>query len=263
MSSILIPQNGFSYPRFGWRNIIEDVPPANYTSSFEDQKLRVAFDARLYEKWAPSTNAIHYLQTQSASAADCDYVAFFSRDLKSQGVQVRFQRSPDGVTWTTIVDWFVPEDGAVMKCFEVQSSPYYRLQFDMTTNLASVNDVKFGLVTMVESGLPVGSTTPKKARMVKTQDNISNEGNFLGRSVTYVGWEMEATYEYLSESFMQDHWLPMIQYAERKPLYWAWNYEDSPTEVEYCWTSKTIPNAVTQTPIHWRVRLPLKGVLVE
>jgi len=260
MSTILIPQNTFSYPRFGWRNILDT---GTVTSTHSSEVLNLYGESRLYEKWTPTINQIHNVQVQFGSATVCDYVAFFSRDLTSNAIPVRFQSSNDGFAWTTVVDWFIPTNGAVMKSFAPVAALFYRIQFDMTSALASVNDIKLGEVTMVESGLPIGSTTPKKARKVTFETNVSNTSNFLGRSVQYVGWQMEARYELLSNSFIDEHWLPFIKHAEVAPFYWAWNYEDSPNEVEYCWVDKNeIPSPRTQTPIHWQVSLPLTGVLV-
>ncbi len=140
-------------------------------------------------------------------------------------------------------------------------------EYQATTSAAVVLDALLGIVNIGQwLGLPmqqVGWTPARMARRTELNTNVSDSGQFLGRSLIRNGWEFDITGRLIDMDWAYDAWTPFMQHAERLPFFFKW--EVDPTDVgdsAFCWVdSKQIDRPTASTPFRVDVSIPVSAIV--
>lgn len=188
--------------------------------------------------WVSGSTA-EQLVTMTGLSGQSDCIGIARHNLGSAGVEV----SVEGITAATSPSWVEVFSGALLASDDpamlVFESDYYtglrlRLTPDGTAPQAAVLFIGLGL--RIERGIQPGFTPIVDGRDVDIVNGRSESGEFLGSIV--VGSALSASVELkaLSPSWYRTNMRPFVEAANNgASFFFAWNPEDHPTEVGYCW----------------------------
>lgn len=81
-----------------------------------------------------------------------------------------------------------------------------------------------------------GHTPATMARKTTIRPNVTEEGQFAGRSVIRRGVVGAWTWQHLDKDWVRRKLYPFILAAEERPFFLLWRPETFPDEAVYCWT---------------------------
>lgn len=199
-----------------------------------------------YEKWRPSSLPATWEYDHGSDIA-CNCVAIAAHDLGTTGAAVNFQYH-DGAGWTSFASpstegYLLLEDGSrlllegtgslllesdditddsvIFIIFPETTASRFRLLIDGTTT-PKIGVVKFG--NYLEMQRPIyGDHQPiTMARQTVLRSNMSESGEYLGRSVQRMYLQTTFDWRHLTAAWVREHW-PSLQLAiEAEPFFIAW-----------------------------------------
>jgi hypothetical protein len=194
-----------------------------------------AYDGLTYSVWT-TNSATSYLTAQLSGAAACDYCGIAAHDIGTQGGTVAIQHSADGVTWTTAASVTPSDDGVILMFFASVSAVYWRVYLTGLSGDASVGVVSFGEYLELERGPYSGYVPPPFARRVNVYNNMSQGGQFLGRSIVDEGIEGAMTLEALSEAWVRSDLADFLDHTVTRGWFLSWEPTAYPEDACYVWT---------------------------
>lgn len=249
--------------RLLWDNLFDYA--TSVTASSEDSSFPVenAYDWLVSDFFAPATNGQYTITCVFSSSKTANSMAFYKTDLQDNGGTIKLQYlDTDGVTWVDATDNISPSDTAPrIEYFDSQSSTQWR--FVISSNPASnIGMLWFGEYMALQIGVWQGFTPPKFARNNNYLTSVSQQGNFIGRSITHNAGSVSLPVEYATESWARSNWYPFIKHAEKKPFFMSWNVSSYPTESAFCWSDTKSFSMSNQTFDRMQETLKLR-VLTE
>lgn len=161
------------------------------------------------------------------------------------------------------VNAIAPKDGRpILVSFPEVSSHDWRIEVDNGDNgAATISDIKFGKMITTEYGDYIGSTPLPLARFVEFDDNKSDGGLPLGRSVRYMGFKTTINIEFMTEQYSRGDWLNFIEHAETDAFYFVPNITDYEFECAYAVTDGRIDMPTRTHNNRMSVALKVTGYL--
>jgi len=201
----------------------------------DDGPVENVADGFTSDYWqATEADGSPYIQVDTGTAATADYFAIHGHNVFSIGGSVTLQGSDNASSWTTVSGPHVPSsDGANLWTFDAVSYRYYRLAFTGTAPFVSVAQI--GERMVLPQGVFVGYEPEPYNKKNEIQNQKSENGQLLGRSLIRTGIEGEIRQAYVTQSWVRNVWQPFADYAMLRPFFVAWRYIDYPEEVAYCW----------------------------
>lgn len=209
-----------------------------------------------YEFWKPSTLPATWA-VPNTSLSPCNYAGIVG-DIK--GASIIIQTSEDGVTWVDVTQ-NVATSNVAMFLFEETLSPHWRVRFSGKT--PSVSVIYIGKALAMQRSIYVGHTPITLSRKTTFNDNVSENGQFLGRSITREGVETGVAYQHLTSDWYRENFDPFVKSARTLPFFFAWKPDTHPAEVGYVWTSTDIRPQNTGPVDFMSVSFSMTGVGVD
>jgi hypothetical protein len=209
-----------------------------------------------YEYWKPTTVPATWRVT-NASLSPCDYVGV-AGDIS--GVTIQVQKSEDAITWETVLEGVATNDVA-MFLFEEVLSPHWRLRF--TGRTPSVSVIYIGKALAMQRSIYVGHTPITLARQTQYNNNLSENGQFLGRSIVRSGVGTSAAFQHLTADWYRENFDPFVKSARTYPFFFAWRPDTHPDEIGYVWTSADISPQNTGPRDFMSVSFNMTGIGVD
>ena len=190
-------------------------------------------DWHSWSRWkAASAGTSHAVQWDAGTATACDCAAIYNHSLVAgQTCVVQWSTSGAG-SWTTVATFtgvapstalWPPASQALMASFVSVSARYWRLLFSSGSAFTpSLGVAAIGPRLLTERSAHVGMKTPRQARVMEILNNVSDAGNFLGRSIIDRGVSGSIELEYLSASWVESTWMPFSAHASRYPFFLSW-----------------------------------------
>lgn len=188
--------------------------------------------------WVSGSTA-EQLVTITGLTGQSDCIGIARHNLGSAGVEV----SVEGITAASSPSWVEVFPGALLATDDpamlVFDADYYtglrlRLIPDGTAPQAAVLFAGLGL--RIERGLQPGFTPIIDGRDVEIVNGRSESGEFLGSIVVGAGLSASVEIKALSPTWYRTNMRPFIEAANGgASFFFAWNPEDYPSEVGYCW----------------------------
>ena len=177
-----------------------------------------------------------------SAAGNISYAGDAASFVYAGGVQITSRQNQSYVhTLASTTQGLAPRNSRpVFISFPSVSSDEWRLQIDNNNTDVTMADIKFGEQITTEYGLYMGFPAPELAREVEYDDNKSDGGLMLGRSIRSLGFKTTCNFEFMSDAWLRSTWKPFVVHAEKYPFYFAWNFTDYPHEIAFANTDGKI-----------------------
>lgn len=246
-SDVPVSANGPGKPRVLYKNEMFAGSPISIVATSEpdpaDYPYQYAYDGlpSNYYKVAAGTN---YLTFVFGSAIDVNAYGFYSpgdETLGNLGGTIQLQYNL-GAGWVDFLPPESPTDNTpIYRSVATVSAAQWRWKFVCGSDFY-VSVLSFGKDFEFERGIWTGFSPPFLARDTELTNNVSQGGNWLGRSIIRNGATFTIALEDITLPFVYNEWLPFMKWAERRPWFLLWNPRDYPAESAFCWCSdKKIP----------------------
>lgn len=209
-----------------------------------------------YEYWKPSAVPATWA-IDNVSEAICDYAGVVG-DI--EGVLIQVQSSEDNSTWVTHVEGVATKKVA-MFLFAQIGARYWRLRFVNSVPLVSVAYI--GKALPMQRSIYAGHTPITLSRRTTYDNTLSENGQFLGRSIIRGGVETGASYQHLTADWYRANFDPFVKEARTKPFFFAWRPDAYPEEVGFVWTSGDISPQNTGPRDFMAVSFNMTGIGVD
>lgn len=236
---VFVPGSTATRPRIGYSNLL-DSDDATVTADEEADGYAKEFlsDWLSHTYWMPTTNGAHYVRASFGVAQPANYFAMYSNSVWETGGTIDLQYSTNGGSvWTTAATIMPVDNSPIYLPFAQILAADWRVRVT-STPAAKLGCVAFGVDLQLQRGDWIGFTPPELGRDTDLTTTISDNGGFLGRSITRNMWSSKLDLDFLTFGWVYESWLPFIKHAERKPFFMLWNENDYADRAAYCWTMK-------------------------
>lgn len=224
-------------PRIGWRSIVGTVSASTSAAGFAAAN---AATNRTDSFWRPTALPATW-QIDAGADVSVSYVGIGAHDLGSRACTVLVQTSPDSVTWTTRLTIVPTDDSAIFGLFGQVFPRYVRLNISGAGGNPTIGVVKFGVVTeFSRPAIYAPSISFQRTRNVSYSANITEGGQWAGRSIVRTTLAPEMTVNHLSESWIASEWDEFALYAETAPFFVADRPGSYPASCAYAWTTSDL-----------------------
>jgi hypothetical protein len=103
-----------------------------------------------------------------------------------------------------------------------------------------ISVVYIGETIAMERPIYGGHTPTPFARVTDLRPNVSERGQWIGRSVINKGFSTEFAFQHLTDAWVRSTLRSFIDAARSRPFFGAWRPQTHPSEVGYYWTTGDI-----------------------
>lgn len=246
------------FPRIGYDNVVteQNVIGSSSLAGFPAESVG---NALTYELWKPSTLPAS-LDIDAGEPVTADYVAFGAHNLS--GCLVTLSYSTDGSTYAPAIEGVVIRNKAGMMLFEPVTARYWRLDIlgwaasptldlDFQSQAYAAGDytdaddtylgvLYLGRALQMQRGIYQGHTPGEFARSDEIRPNVSEGGQWLGRTVIRKGYDTTYSFSNLKADWVRSTLAPFLDAAVTDPFFIAWRPETKADEVLMGWTQGPI-----------------------
>jgi hypothetical protein len=240
-----------SEPRIGYDTILTVT---NVTASAEETGFPATALANplTYDRWrAPvlgDSSGLTYIYIDAGSAVTLDYLGIASHNLGTIGAALTlYGNSVAGLTGSPVtlaVVSSIATDAPFIESFTAGAYRYYTIAINpgavTVTESIDIGVLFLGAAMQFERCI-MGQHAPiNYNRKTEFNINISDNGQFLGRSITRQGYETSVSFNMITGAWGRATFQPFVKYARTKPYFWQWNPTTYPSEVAYVHTDGDI-----------------------
>lgn len=230
-----------SYPlthaRIGWHRYDGSVSASSAAAGFP---ASAAKSMNTYEFWKPDTIPAWW-KIDLGSAKPVDYCGIAVHDWVSNDVTIQY--SVNNSDWTSINSAAdIPDSAPLLFLFPTVTARYWRVYAE-GSRIGVVAHIRFGKIMPMMRPFFAGHTPVTLSRQTVIQPNVSERGQFLGRSAIRSGVQTSAEWSHLDPNWYRANFDPFVQAARTDTFFFAWRpAPGSPSEndVAYCWTNDDI-----------------------
>lgn len=192
-----------------------------------------------YESWKP-TAAPAWWKADLGSAKTINYCGIAAHELgNSTSVRLKVQYSTNDIAWNDASDQAFPLDNStILFLFPVQTARYWRVYIEGAVE--AIGHIRFGSVLVMQRGIYRGYTPLGLARETDIRPNISEGGQFLGRSVIKRGFNNRPSWQHLTATWYRANFDPFVKDAREHPFFFAWRAYEFLADVAYVWADGDI-----------------------
>jgi hypothetical protein len=244
-----------THSRIGYASIARWKTPVA-SSSVAGYPASNANTFTTYEYWRPIQTPATW-GIDAGDLADADYVGIVGEIV---GCSIAAEYSLDNVTWFTAVE-FVAAGRVAMGLFEKRSARHWRVKF--TGNIPNVSVIYIGVALAMQRPIYVGHSPVTLSRTTETTTNISDRGQYLGRSIVRTGSATTAEFQHLRSDWYRANFDPFVKAARVQPFFFAWRPATFPSEVGFVWTGDDIKPSNTGPRDFMSVSFSMSGIGVD
>lgn len=195
-----------------------------------------------YESWKPLSFPViqHSLTFDAGKSVSVDYLGIAAHNLGTNGVTVALLSSPDGIVFTKEIEFVPGSDRAIMALLVLKERRFWRVTLDNVVFGTFLSVVYIGRALEMERAIYGGHSPILLSRVTSLRPNISETGQWLGRSIIRKGFRTEFSWKHLTPDWYRNNFDPFVQLARRRPFFIAWRPARFPDEVAYAWTTADI-----------------------
>ncbi len=217
-----------------------------------------------HEFWKPTASpaTVEY----SFSNQTIDYLGIAAHSLGTTGTTVKLEYTKDnGTTWFEIEEFTPTTDNAVMVLFEtVLNANGFRLTFTYSGDAPTIGVLYVGQSLVMQRPIYGGHTPITLARETINRPQVSESGQWIGASVIRRAFSSSAAWKHLTASWYRTNFDPFAFHVSKAlPFFFAWNPDEWPNEVAYCWSNTQIKPVNMGIRDLMEVSLNLEGYGVE
>lgn len=185
------------------------------------------------ERWRPGSVPATWAYDHGSAVA-CDYCAIGAHSLGTEGATVAVQYDA-GAGWVTLVSVAPTDDMPILFIFAPVTAADWRIS--VTGAVAEVGVVKFGTALQMPRPIYGGHAPLHLARQVTLRANLSETGEYLGRSQIRTHLAGSFAWEHLTAAWVRANWRPFQTAAAAEPFFIAWRPATF-SEVALCQTDQ-------------------------
>jgi len=189
-----------------------------------------------YEKWKPTSLSATW-EYDHGSAAECDYCVIGAHTMGTNGNTLQIQYY-NGSSWTGVIpSTAITTDMPIMAIFGAQTRQRWRIQVSNGT-APSIGVIKFGSALQMPQAIYGGHSPVDLARQTVLRTNISETGEFQGRSKIRATMQGAFDWTHIKADWVRTNWRPFQLAIETEPFFIAWRPETF-SEVALCYTTQS------------------------
>jgi hypothetical protein len=240
----------------GWQNLAFGITPTASSSATGKPAIAAAYPTT-FEYWQPTAlPATWAVDLGSAQAVD-----YFGLVGDMNGATVALQSSTNNSTWTTQQTQSGLTDRINMFLFLPVTARYWRLY--ITGSLPSIAVVYIGKALAMQRKIYQGHSPLTLSRDTELSNNVSDGGQYLGRSIIRQGASTSFGWQHLKADWYRANFDPFVQAARVAPFFIAWRPEQYPSEMGFVWTGNDIKPANTGPRDFMGVDMTVRGLINE
>ncbi len=218
------------------------------------QQIKDIYDKEKFYFIKGGTLPETFLSTRATTA---DYFAVYDHDLALVGSIIVLQYSDDDVTWSNVFDPIYPTTSSVIfKTFTQVSHKFWRV-YVSGAGTRNIGVCMFGLRLDFKNGLTFGFSPPALGQQFVPRNNVSANGEFIGRSVTKMPVSGNLVFNpVFSQSWVRQFWPDLIRHMEKKPFV-VLPEDPYPGEAIFCWTDRV--RGPEYSSIFMSLNIPVKA----
>ncbi len=218
------------------------APDSTITASSAESGYEAAnvADGLTWDFWRPNNGDLAaWIAFDTTYDEAADYVGIAAHNLGSIGATVTVQAYISG-TWQDIHEFTPTNDKPLMALFDEIEAAQWRLSLSGYTGQPSIGIINVGVAMRLQRNIYVGHSPITLSRRTNVKPNISNGGQFLGRSIDRQGADTDIKLSNLTPTWYRETFDPFVEYARTGAFFWMWRPADYPDEVGYVWTTDDI-----------------------
>ncbi len=243
-------------PQFGYQTYLRSMATIIATSEQPDFEATNVANDLTYNFWKPQSLPATISFTLP-EARQADYLGIAANDLKQKQCSVVFEYF-DGSAWVQIAE-FQP-DGAAMVFFDAVNAAQWRLTVS-GAEIPSIGVIYLGVSMQSERKIYGGYSPINLNQETEVLPNISEGGQWLGRSIIRSGAENSIEIDNLTADWVRETFAPFVKNCRLYPFFFAWKAEKFQTEVAYCWTTRDIQQTNQGIRDLMRVDIPVRAIV--
>lgn len=229
------PTPDLNHSRIGINNITYGKTPVASSSAAGHPAIAATYPTT-YEYWRPTSGGSTWT-IDNGSPVECDYMGIVGT-LSS--VIIGCAYSTDGTTWITPVTGSLASGESkrtAMFLFAPVTARYWRLTM---IGICDIAVVYIGKSLAMQRKIYQGHSPLTLSRMTETTQNVSETGQYLGRSITRKGLKTNCEYQHLKAAWYRANFDPFVEAARTAPFFYAWRPLAYPSELGFVWTTGDI-----------------------
>jgi hypothetical protein len=183
----------------------------------------------------------------------------------SGNVTIEAQYSTDGVSWTTLGTQVTPADGDFTTLFQIHGSTvmadFFRLLITGAEVAPFLSNLFFGESVLLFGSPDTGWVPPSVAFADKYITNVSDGGNFVGRSLIRKAMRTSFNISVVEANWALTTWKTILEQVQAHAFYFMWDSVNYPIDVAFCWTDKPVPKPAFSAPNHLTISLSFDAIV--
>ena len=209
--------------------------------------------------WQAAAAGTVYFTIDMGSAVPVDSWGIVGHDLSDNSGTIKAQYSTDNFAADTndFDTVQTPTDGAtIFRKVTSQTKRYFRFEISSTGAASFIANFYLGVATSLSKGMNSPFSPANYNRDRKIMNNISEGGQFLGRTLRRNGSKITISQKNVTRTWIDSNWITIADHIELYPFYFIWDQENFPTEAAYCMTDKKIDYPKYQDNIYMMFSIP-------
>ena len=184
-----------------------------------------------YEKWQPTAVAATW-ENDLGSALELDYCCIAGHNMGTVGTTLSVEYdSTGGGSWVSVLSQAITSDMPIFAIFEPRTFQKWRL--NLTVAIPTISVIRFGSAMQMERPFYGGHAPLHMARQTLLRSNMSESGEFLGRTKQRTFGATSMAWSNLTAAWVRANWRPFQLATETEPFFIAWR-PTTFSEVGYC-----------------------------
>lgn len=221
-----------------------------------------ALNPLTYDFWKPDALPATW-RIDALAATSVNYVGIAAHTLGTSSSSVQVQYSDNDSAWTDASDIHTPvDDTPIMFLFNSSSHRYWRIQVTGST-IPLIGVVFIGSALEMPRSI-YGSHSPiELSRNTIIRPQVSEGGQFLGRSRIRTGFSTDFAWTNLDPTFYRDEFDLFVQDARCFPFFIAWRPLQFPNALGYAWMNMDVKPSNSGVANLMQVSITVQGLGVD
>lgn len=271
------PDVPLSHARIGYDN---RVTTATADSALPDFPAASVANPLTYEFWRPmGTSGV---LTATFAAGPVDYVGIAAHNMAGGSVHVEVLSNPEPQTGLYVedgywVDGYAANSGFVFPpqlpiVFPVDNSPImllfrerqaFGVRITVSGSAPAIGVLYAGKALAMQRKVWGGINPINFTRRTTIRPNVSEGGQWLGRSIIRQGSETSVTWRNLSYDWYKSDFDPFVEAARTRPFFFGMKPDKYPEITGYVWTAEDITPSISGTRNYVDVTVGMEGLSIE
>jgi len=233
LQSGFAPDPDLNHARIGYQNLAFGLTPTASSAATGHPAIAATYPTT-FEFWQPTALPATWA-VDLGSAKAVDYLGMVG-DM--EGCTVALQSSTDNSTWTTQETRTGLTDRINLFLIAPVTARYWRLS--ITVAIPRLAVAYIGQTLAMQRKIYQGHTPLTLSRETELSNNMSEGGQYLGRSIIRKGASTSTDWQHLKAAWYRANFDPFVKSAREYPFFIGWRPQQYPSELGFVWTGGDI-----------------------